>query len=71
MHYSKCFFVNKILRSFKSADQDLISLMTVGLKPFVLVSGQEHHSNLLPWKEAGCEIVTIGSLSTGTVYTLG
>ena len=50
------------------ADQDLISLMTVGLKPFVLVSGQEHHSNLLPWKEAGCEIVTIGSLSTGAVY---
>ena len=61
----------KVIEIFFGADQNLMSLMTLGLKPFILVSGQEHHSNLLPWKEAGCEIVTIGSLSTGTVYTLG
>ena len=61
----------KVIEIFSGADQNLMSLITLGLKPFILVSGQEHHSNLLPWKEAGCEIVTIGSLSTGTVYTLG
>ena len=36
-------------------------------KPLVLVTGQEHHSNLIPWREAGCEIITINELPTGQI----
>ena len=37
------------------------------IPPLVFISGQEHHSNLLPWKEAGCEMITIGNLITGEI----
>jgi selenocysteine lyase/cysteine desulfurase len=33
------------------------------------VSGQEHHSNLLPWREFGCEMVTISDTAAGEVNT--
>lgn len=36
-------------------------------RPLVLISGQEHHSNLLPWREAGCEIITIAETQSGEV----
>lgn len=29
------------------------------LRPVVFVGPHEHHSNLLPWRESGCEVVTI------------
>ena len=36
-------------------------------RPLVFNSGQEHHSNLLPWREVGCEMVKISELPTGEV----
>ena len=36
-------------------------------KPLVFNSGQEHHSNLLPWREAGCEVVSMTELPTGHI----
>ena len=33
----------------------------------VFNSGQEHHSNLLPWREAGCEVVSLTELPTGHI----
>ncbi len=33
----------------------------------VFVSNQEHHSNLLPWRELGARIVTIQETSEGTI----
>ena len=35
--------------------------------PLVFITGQEHHSNLIPWKEAGCEVITINELPTGQI----
>jgi selenocysteine lyase/cysteine desulfurase/tRNA(Ile)-lysidine synthase TilS/MesJ/thiol-disulfide isomerase/thioredoxin len=29
-------------------------------RPVVFTSAFEHHSNLLPWRESGCDVVTIG-----------
>ncbi len=29
------------------------------LRPVVFVGAMEHHSNLLPWRESGAEVVTI------------
>ncbi|KAL7543903.1 hypothetical protein ACHAXR_013290 [Thalassiosira sp. AJA248-18] len=29
------------------------------LRPVVFVGPHEHHSNLLPWRESGCEVITI------------
>ena len=37
-------------------------------RPVVFVGPHEHHSNLLPWRESGCEVVTIPQHSiTGMV----
>ena len=37
-------------------------------RPVVFVGPHEHHSNLLPWRESGCEVVTISERSIdGTV----
>lgn len=36
-------------------------------RPLVFVGGQEHHSNLLPWREVGCEMVTIAETAAGQV----
>jgi len=30
-----------------------------GIRPVVFVGPYEHHSNLIPWRESGCEVVTI------------
>lgn len=40
---------------------------TYSSKPVVFVSLYEHHSNLLPWRESECEVVTIGLNDRGTV----
>lgn len=29
------------------------------VRPVVFVGPHEHHSNLLPWRESGCEVITI------------
>jgi selenocysteine lyase/cysteine desulfurase len=36
-------------------------------KPVIFVSLCEHHSNLLPWRESGCEVVMIGLNEQGTI----
>jgi selenocysteine lyase/cysteine desulfurase len=37
-------------------------------RPVVFVGPHEHHSNLLPWRESGCEVVTISERpSDGTL----
>lgn len=37
-------------------------------KPIVFVGPHEHHSNIVPWRETGCEIVTVPEcVNTGTV----
>ncbi len=36
-------------------------------RPLVFACGQEHHSNLLPWREAGCEMATMADLPTGEI----
>ena len=36
-------------------------------KPILFVMGQEHHSVLLPWRETGCDLVTVCALPTGHV----
>ena len=28
--------------------------------PVVIVSSQEHHSNILPWRESGAVVLTVG-----------
>lgn len=36
-------------------------------RPVVFVGPHEHHSNLLPWRESGCEVVTISERLDGMV----
>lgn len=49
----------------------LVSLMGVtqavaeGRKPLVLIGPYEHHSNILPWRESGAEIIEIGEAVQG------
>ena len=38
-----------------------------GEKPFVLVGPYEHHSNLLPWRESGAEVIEIAEASEGGI----
>jgi selenocysteine lyase/cysteine desulfurase len=38
-----------------------------GLKPLVMIGPYEHHSNMLPWKEAGAEVVTISEAPGGGI----
>ena len=40
---------------------------TEDVRPVVFVGPHEHHSNLLPWRESGCEVVTIREDSGGQV----
>ena len=36
-----------------------------GEPPLVLIGPYEHHSNILPWRETGAEVVEIGEAATG------
>ncbi len=36
-----------------------------GRKPLVLIGPYEHHSNILPWRESGAEVVEIGEADNG------
>ena len=36
-------------------------------RPVVFVGPHEHHSNLLPWRESGCEVISIPENSSGMV----
>eukprot|EP00984_Skeletonema_dohrnii_P028276 scaffold18198_cov134-Skeletonema_dohrnii-CCMP3373.AAC.3 len=36
-------------------------------RPVVFAGPHEHHSNLLPWRESGCEVVPIPECADGTV----
>ena len=35
-------------------------------RPVVLVGPMEHHSNIIPWRESGCEVVEVPAASDGT-----
>jgi selenocysteine lyase/cysteine desulfurase len=39
------------------------SINTDSKRPVVFVGPHEHHSNLLPWREAGCEVVNVPAKS--------
>ena len=39
----------------------------VNARPVVFVGPHEHHSNLLPWRESGCEVVPVPESADGTV----
>lgn len=49
----------------------LVSLLGVaeaaqrGENPLVLVGPYEHHSNILPWRESGAEVIEIGEAASG------
>ncbi|MEJ8474565.1 aminotransferase class V-fold PLP-dependent enzyme [Roseibium algae] len=34
-------------------------------RPLVLIGAYEHHSNILPWRESGAEVIEIGEAETG------
>mmetsp|Transcript_23803 Transcript_23803/g.38751 ORF Transcript_23803/g.38751 Transcript_23803/m.38751 type:complete len:1335 (+) Transcript_23803:77-4081(+) len=36
-------------------------------RPVVFAGPHEHHSNLLPWRESGCEVVPVPECANGTV----
>ncbi len=36
-----------------------------GLRPLVLIGPYEHHSNILPWRESGAEVIEIPEAPTG------
>jgi selenocysteine lyase/cysteine desulfurase len=36
-----------------------------GKKPVVLIGPYEHHSNILPWRESGAEVVTVAEAAEG------
>ncbi len=36
-----------------------------GLKPLVLIGPYEHHSNILPWRESGADVIEIGEAAQG------
>ncbi|GGB56175.1 aminotransferase class V [Roseibium aquae] len=36
-----------------------------GGKPLVLIGPYEHHSNILPWRESGAEVIEIGEAASG------
>ncbi|MEP4031736.1 aminotransferase class V-fold PLP-dependent enzyme [Roseibium polysiphoniae] len=36
-----------------------------GRKPLVLIGPYEHHSNILPWRESGAEVIEIGEAAQG------
>ena len=36
-----------------------------GERPLVLVGPYEHHSNILPWRESGAEVIDLGEAATG------
>ncbi|WNS42529.1 aminotransferase class V-fold PLP-dependent enzyme [Paenibacillus sp. MMS20-IR301] len=62
--------VNKLLRimglrlpGWLQQDQ----LWPPGERPVVFVTHMEHHSNLLPWQEAVCDVVTVPSGADGQV----
>lgn len=40
------------------------------LRPVVFVGPHEHHSNLLPWRESGCEVITISERSSDGMVNL-
>ncbi|WP_287885379.1 aminotransferase class V-fold PLP-dependent enzyme [Paracoccus sp. (in: a-proteobacteria)] len=43
----------------------LVHLMAAGPGTTVLLGPYEHHSNILPWRESGAEVVTIPEAATG------
>ncbi|MBT0780475.1 aminotransferase class V-fold PLP-dependent enzyme [Paracoccus sp. pheM1] len=43
----------------------LVHLMAAGPGTTVLIGPYEHHSNILPWRESGAEVVTIPEAATG------
>ncbi|WP_235829698.1 aminotransferase class V-fold PLP-dependent enzyme [Frigidibacter oleivorans] len=36
-----------------------------GQRPLVLIGPYEHHSNILPWRESGAEVIEVGEAATG------
>ena len=47
---------------------NLKGLVTLGnTRPVVFAGPHEHHSNLLPWRESGCEVVPVPECVDGTV----
>ena len=47
-----------------------VRFMSERNKPVVLVGAYEHHSNLLPWRESGCEILTVKVAEDGVSLDL-
>lgn len=41
------------------------AMLADGLAPLVLIGPYEHHSNILPWRESGAEVIQIAEAPTG------
>ncbi len=41
------------------------AMLAAGQRPLVLVGPYEHHSNILPWRESGAEVIEIAEAETG------
>ena len=52
--------LNKLVHLF-----GLREAIAAGQTPYVLVGPYEHHSNLLPWRESGAEVIEIAEAPTG------
>lgn len=47
------------LKGVVAASGDVGNANDLDKRPVVFVGPHEHHSNLLPWRESGCEVITI------------
>lgn len=55
----------KFIKHLNSHDQSSNRLSQIDEIPLVFISIFEHHSNILPWKEAGAEVIFINDNSQG------
>ena len=42
----------------------------IDMRPVIFVGPHEHHSNLLPWRESGAEVITIPEDSTNGMVNI-
>ena len=52
--------INRLVSLFR-----LPEAAAAGRPPLVLIGPYEHHSNILPWRESGAEVVEIGEAASG------
>mgnify|MGYP003637867982 CR=1 FL=1 len=46
-------------------DHAVDAMMAEGKRPLVLIGPYEHHSNILPWRESGAEVIEIAEAAAG------